>query len=111
MKNTLETNSGGAAMVAVAIGAVAVGALAIGALAIRRMFIGEARIKSLHVEELSVTWLRVSDAVVSESLRLPGSSTHGSKELVSGGARVVEGSRETLRRWTGCTWLLNACKN
>jgi hypothetical protein len=90
MKRKLKTNGSGsgscAAMLGVAFGAVvigafAVGALAVGRLAIRRMLIGGATFKSLHAGELTVTRLRVSDVVVSESLRLPPGSARESKEL------------------------------
>jgi len=90
MKDKLETNRAGSrdsssmlglAVGAVAIGALAIGALAIGRLAIRRLLIGGAKFKSLHLGELTVTRLRVSDVVVSESLRLPPSATRENREL------------------------------
>jgi hypothetical protein len=71
-----HVSTGGAAIMAGAVGAVAIGAFAIGALAIgrlviRRMLIGKAKFKSLQIGELTVTRLRVSDLTVSDSLKLP----------------------------------------
>ncbi len=78
MKDEPEANrtlGRSASMVGVALGALAVGAFAIGTL------VGGARFKSLHVAELTVTCLRVSDVVVSESLRLPPTTPREGRDL------------------------------
>jgi hypothetical protein len=72
--------SGGAAVIATAVGAMAIGALAIGVLGIRRLVvrrvaIDHAEFKSLVIGELIVAHLRAGDVTVTDTLKMLVSKT------------------------------------
>ena len=64
----------GYATVAAAVSFVAFGAFAIGRLSIRRLLIRNVALKSVEIGELDVKSLHVGELIVSNSLKLPGSS-------------------------------------